>query len=117
MRFETISDDAVNQPGMAIDNVCVPALDFCDDAESGAGEWMAQGFVRHDNTLPQNFGVQVILPDEAGNVEVLPFPLDEHNQGELSFTINQPYPAVLVVSGLTRHTTQVAEYSFEVVVE
>jgi immune inhibitor A len=117
VRFETIGDDAVNQPGLAFDNVCVPALDFCDDVESGAGEWVAQGFVRHDNTLPQRFGVQVILPDEAGQVEVLPFPLDERNQGELSFTIEGPYPAVLVISGLTRYTTQPAEYSFEVAVE
>ncbi|MEJ2150862.1 MAG: immune inhibitor A [Chloroflexota bacterium] len=117
VRFETISDDAVNQPGMAIDNVCVPALDFCDDAEAGAGEWESQGFVRHNNVLPQNFGVQVILPNGVGNFEVLPFPLDAHNQGEFSFTIDQGEPAVLVVSGLTRYTTQPAEYSFEVMTE
>jgi hypothetical protein len=48
---------------------------------------------------------------------VLPFPLDAHNQGEFSFTIDQGEPAVLVVSGLTRHTTQPAQYSFEVMTE
>jgi len=78
---------------------------------------MSQGFVRHNNVLPQNFGVQVILPNGVGNFEVLPFPLDAHNQGEFSFTIDQSDPAVLVVSGLTRYTTQPAEYSFEVTTE
>ena len=34
IRFELVSDDAVNQPGMAVDNLCVAAIDWCDDAET-----------------------------------------------------------------------------------
>lgn len=112
--FEMVTDDAVNQPGMAIDNICIPAIDWCDDAESDDEEWEAQGFVRHNNILPQQFVVQLILPDANGNITVLPMPLDEANQGELSVTISGKYPATLVISGLTRYTTEVATYQIEI---
>jgi hypothetical protein len=114
LRFETITDDAVNQPGMVVDNICITAVNFCDNGESGSGEWQTQGFVRHNNNLPQQFLVQVVLPRDDGSVEVLPFPLDADNSGELNITVGDRQPATLVVSGLTRHTTQTAEYQIEI---
>lgn len=114
LRFETITDDAVNLPGMGVDNICVAEVDFCDNGESGPGEWEAQGFVRHNNTLSQRFLVQVILPGNDGLVTVLPFALDADNHGELIIAVGNRYPATLVVSGLTRYTTQMAEYRIEI---
>lgn len=113
LRFETITDDAVNQPGMAVDNVCVAAVNFCDDVESGPGQWETQGFVRHNNILPQRFLVQVVLPRDDGSVTVLPFSLDADNRGELTIVVGNGQPATLVVSGLTRYTTQTATYQIE----
>ncbi|MBN1426820.1 MAG: immune inhibitor A [Anaerolineae bacterium] len=114
LRFEMITDDAVNQPGMVIDNICIAAIDFCDDVESGAGQWESQGFVRHNNILPQRFLVQLIVPADDGTVAVLPFPLDEANRGQVTIEVSDRAPATLVISGLTRYTTEVAEYQIEI---
>jgi immune inhibitor A len=114
LRFETITDDAVNQPGMAIDNICVSAVNFCDDVEQGPGDWEAQGFVRHNNALPQSYLVQVVVPGDDGSVTVLPFSLDAANQGTITITVGGQKPAMLVISGLTRYTTETADYQIEI---
>lgn len=114
IRFEMLTDDAVNQPGLAVDNICVEAIDWCDDVESGDEGWEAAGFLRHNNVLEQHFSVTVVVPRERGEVEVLEVPLDVANRGELTFEIGDE-PAYLVVSGLTRYTTEVAPYEFSIV--
>ena len=114
IRFETITDDAVNQPGMAVDNICIPEIDWCDNAESGDGDWEAEGWVRHNNALAQRFSVQAVVPDGNGSYTVLPVTLDEQNHGQLTFDNPTSRSAYLAISGLTRATTNPATYRLEV---
>ncbi len=114
IRFEVITDDAVNQPGMAVDNVCVPEIDWCDDAESGESDWEARGFVRHNNVLPQRFIVQILALDAQGGATVTRLELDESNRGEASVTVPEGGRVVLVISGATRYTTEPAVYRLSV---
>jgi len=115
LRFEYVTDDAVNRPGWTIDNVAIPEINFFDDVESGSGDWEAEGFVRIDNVLPQRFLVQVI---EIGSdtVAVTPLSLDEANAGSLTITglDDNVEQAILVVSGLTPITTEPARYTVRV---
>ena len=113
LRFEYISDDATIQPGMAVDNICIRAIDFCDDVESGANGWNARGFVRFDNLLAQRYLIQMALPASDGSITVLPFLLDASNSGEMTIDIGSR-PATLVISGLTRFTTEPAPYHLEI---
>ena len=115
IRFELITDDAVNLPGMAIDNVCIPEIDWCDNAEADDESWSAEGWVRHNNALAQHFSVQAVVPDGGGSYNVLPISLDAQNHGELTFdNPSQDQSAYLVVSGLTRFTTNPAIYRLEI---
>ncbi len=113
LRFEYVTDDAVNRSGWSIDDIRIPEINFADDVENGPGEWQAEGFVRIDNVLPQHFLAQVI---EIGDtVTVRQIPLDATNYGTLTVqglgsTLDR---AVLVVSGLTRVTTQPASYEYK----
>jgi hypothetical protein len=115
VRFELVTDDAVNLPGLAIDNICLRAVEFCDDAEQESG-WEARGFVRQNNVLPQQFLVQVVVRSADGTIQVLPIPLDQTNRGDLTVTLDGVGPATLVVSALTRHTTEPATYRYEITV-
>ena len=63
VRFEYVTDDAVNRAGWLIDDVCVPEMGVCDDFESGPGDWVSEGFVYSDNRVAQRYLVQVILFD------------------------------------------------------
>lgn len=60
VRFEMITDDAINQPGIVIDDVSVPEIGYFSDFEADAGEWQAAGWVWIDNILPQNVWVQAV---------------------------------------------------------
>jgi hypothetical protein len=112
LRFEMITDDALSMPGMALDNVCIKEIGWCDDAEHGAADWIARGFVLSDNVLPQTYLVQVVKVDGEGKVRVIQMALDHANRGEISLTPGAT--AFLIVSGTTRYTTLPALYRVEI---
>ncbi len=114
LRFEMITDDAVNRPGFAVDNICIAAINWCDDAESAESDWEARGFVRHSNLLEQRFIVQIVVPGERGVPQVRRIPLDRNNTGEVTFALNAQQSATLAISGLTRYTTEPATYRFSI---
>ena len=111
LRFEYITDEAVNLNGWAIDDIAIPELDFSDDAEEDR-IWQTQGFQRLDEPLSQRFVVQVIEIGESTSVRALP--LDEANQGEvrLSGFGSALYKAAIVVAAATDGTTQAAPYRY-----
>jgi immune inhibitor A len=113
LRFEYVTDDAVNNPGMAIDDVCLVETGQCDDAET-PGTWQAEGFVRVTAALPQRYSVQVI---EFGSpIRIEQVQLDALNRGQLAlpFAANHLSRTVVVVSGLTPVTTETAPYEIAI---
>ena len=114
LRFEYVTDGAVNNPGWAIDDISISELGFFDDAES-AGGWDLDGFVRSDNQLPQEFIVQVI--EMGDKIQVTELPLDANNSGELRVCCfgDTLEKAVLVVSATTPVTTETAPYTVKVI--
>lgn len=58
LRFEMITDDGVNQPGMAVDDVSIPEIEYAGDFETDDGGWQAAGWILTDNRLPQQMWVQ-----------------------------------------------------------
>ncbi|HEX2909114.1 MAG TPA: hypothetical protein VHO69_19730, partial [Phototrophicaceae bacterium] len=60
VRFEMITDDAISQPGFALDDVTIPEIGYASDFETDGGGWEAQGWLRMDNRLPQPVWVQAV---------------------------------------------------------
>jgi bacillopeptidase F (M6 metalloprotease family) len=58
LRFEYVTDGALNLHGLAIDDITITGV-LNDDAESDNG-WKADGFVRSTNVVAQRFLVQVL---------------------------------------------------------
>jgi immune inhibitor A len=112
VRFEYITDDAVNHAGFLLDDIAIPAIGYFDDAESGDGGWMAAGFARIDNNLPQRYIVQAIELGDRPRVERMM--LDENNHGQLTIAGlgEASDQVVLVISGITPFTTEVAGYQY-----
>jgi len=114
LRFEYVTDDAVNRPGFCLDDVAIPELGYTDNAETDGG-WQANGFLRSNNTVPQRYAVQVMAFGEQ--TTVTPLPLDEWQRGSLTIAGwgGQVRRAILAVSALAPSTTELAPYEFTVV--
>lgn len=112
VRFDYVTDAAVNGAGMVIDDIRVDAIQYFADLEEDDGGWQAEGFVRIQNLLPQTFRVSMIT---FGNeTEVTYLELDEDNNIHRDISIGEDVRSVvLVISGSTPFTRQRAYYELD----
>jgi immune inhibitor A len=103
LRFEMITDDGVNQPGMAIDDVTIPELNYASDFESDDGGWEAAGWLLTDNRLPQEMWVQVA---ELGGAETMVTRWRAQGNGDWTLELTPgTQQAVVVLSAFAPVTT------------
>jgi hypothetical protein len=113
LRFEYVTDDAVNRPGFVLDDIGIPELGYLSDFEADEGGWESAGFVRHANVLPQRWLVQMILFGPETTVRRLE--LEQDQSGLSSLPLSKGYDrAVITVSGLAPVTTEWASYSYQI---
>jgi hypothetical protein len=60
LRFEMLTDDALNQVGVALDDLRIDAIGYSSDFENDGDGWQSEGWIHTDNRLPQRCWVQVI---------------------------------------------------------
>jgi immune inhibitor A len=113
LRFEVVTDDAVNHVGLFLDDVSLAEIGYDEDFESGDGGWAAAGFLRTDNNLPQRYLVQLIQREPTG-VSVRRMALDDRVGGSLTLSGlgTQVTEAVLAISALAPATTEIAGYRY-----
>ncbi len=111
IRFEVVTDSAVNGKGFALDDISIPELSYQTDVESGADGWQAEGFVQTNWQLPQQWSVQLIETGPDPTVTTLD--LNNFNQGQWSRSIGKG-GGVLVITPLTPFTTDPATYWLQI---
>jgi len=116
LRFDLLTDSAINGRGFAVDNFAIAELDYADDVETGLLDlftegWEASGFVQTGWQLPQQWSVQWT---HDGVVEVLS--LNELNQGEwvLGEENGRFSDSVLIIMPQTPFVDQDAKYWLQV---
>jgi len=110
IRFEYVTDAAVNGEGFLLDDVSIPEINYSTNFEMNDGGWQAAGFVRVDNVLPQIFRLVLILKGSktiARTITVNPNQTADISLDGLS-------NVVLVVSGVTRFTRMEGNYSINI---
>jgi immune inhibitor A len=113
VRFEYITDAALNGEGLIVDNIRVPETGYAADFESGLDGWDAKGFVRLQNVLPQSYRVLVVRTGSGVSVEELK--LDDRMSGSLTVSPSGDEAVYLIVLGTARYTLQKASYQFAIV--
>ena len=114
LRFQYVTDDAVNGIGLCIRYISIPEVKLeVDDAA-----WQPAGFIRINNRVRQDYIVQVILVGKENRDQsreesrVLQMPLDQANHGELIIKAPQDYARIVVaVMALAPGTVQRASYT------
>jgi hypothetical protein len=110
LRFEYVTDAAVNGEGFMLDDVAIPEINYSSDFEKDKGGWEPSGFVRIQNQLPQTYLLSIIQSSGKTTVERLALNSDQ----TLSFPLDIQNDVILVVSGSARFTRQLANYRFSI---
>ncbi len=110
IRFEYVTDPAVNGEGLLVDDVSIQKLDYFTDFESGDGGWVADGFVKVSKSLPQSFRVSLIKYGEETTIEQ--FKIESGDTLRIPVDGSIYNEAVIVISGTTRFTRTPAGYQF-----
>ncbi len=112
LRFEYITDAAVNGEGLLLDDIRLDAIGYFTDFEQGLDGWEARGFVRVENLLPQTFRLMLIRQGRTTTVESIPLTPDQ--TAEIALDLQAGETATLIVTGTTRFTRSPATYRFQV---
>jgi hypothetical protein len=113
LRFEYITDAAVNGEGLLLDDLSIPAIGYQEGFEAGAQGWDGQGFVRLYNRVPQQYRVVLAVRREEWTIQEIPLDADRRADVPLGLG-DEVSDVVLIVIGTTRHTWQAAPYLFEI---
>jgi hypothetical protein len=114
LRFEYVTDAAVNGEGLLVDDIAIPEISYFEDFEASEGGWEAQGFARVQNVLPQRFRLALISRGNETTVQIIDVP--ESNVFDIPLELGGDVDDVtLVVMGATRFTRQSAAYRFSFV--
>jgi immune inhibitor A len=113
LRFEYITDSNVTGEGFLLDDLAIPEIGYATDFESGDAGWVAEGWARIENILPQKYVLALISIGKQTTVQDIT--LDANVSADIPFTIGGGVDkVVLVVSGVTRYTRVAALYDYSV---
>jgi immune inhibitor A len=112
IRFEYVTDAALNGEGLLVDDVRIDAINYQEDFETGDGGWESAGFVRVENGLPQTYRLALITKGDTTTVTHIQLSPDQ--TAEIPLSLSSGEEAVLVVAGTTRFTRQPAAYEIEI---
>jgi len=113
LKFEYITDTAVNTQGFLLDDLSIPAIGYEEDFESGQGGWMAEGFVRLFNQVPQTFRLTLI--ERGDDITIQEIALDESNQAHINIVFNDRVDEyILVITATSRYSWLPADYQIQI---
>jgi hypothetical protein len=112
VRFEYITDAAVNGEGFLLDDVRIDAIGYQTDFEADDGGWVAEGFARVENVLPQTYRLSLIVKGDTTTVTHIP--LNDDQTAEHQFSLGSGDEAILIVTGTARYTRIPAAYQIEI---
>lgn len=115
VRFEYVTDDAVNHSGWFIDDVRIPAIHYATDFEHGPNGWESEGWLLTDNQLTQRWLLQVLEFEGDVLVNLRRIKVDGAGRAQVELTnLSDSSEVVLAISALAPATTTPARYELEI---
>lgn len=115
LRFEMVTDDAVNEPGFLLDDIAISEIGYEDDGESGEAGWVSEGWLLTDNTVMQRWLVQLLTPGPEGDLVIQRMTVGADGTGQLIMDPPaEDSQALLIISALAPVTTEAAEYEYTI---
>ncbi len=112
LRFEVLTETVTTYKGLAIDNLRIDAIGYQDSFETPDDAWIAEGWIRTDNRLPNNTWLQVVQETGSGldvSRELITGP------GELTVDLLPGVDSALIaISPVVPRTTLDTEFALEI---
>jgi hypothetical protein len=112
VRFEYITDAAINGQGLLLDDISIDAINYQSDLEADDGGWEAKGFARVENVLPQTYRLSLIVKGDTTTVTNIQ--VNDDQTIDIPLSLNAGEEATLIVTGTTRFTIIPAPYQIQV---
>lgn len=110
LRFEHVTDGAINKAGFALDDIEVPEIGYRDGAEGEQG-WDAKGFILSTNTIRERYLVQLI---QFGAKPTVERHVVEDGKLEIDVEAGAARPPVLAVTPLAPRSTESVQFEVRV---
>jgi hypothetical protein len=116
IRFEYITRIGDAAAGMFLTDFHLDAVGFTDDVQHGDNGWLASGFMRITQTVPQNWALNVIT--RTTPPQVIPLTPDSKNSGVFTFIVptvtGGNSGAIIVVDAMAPFVQGTANYTLTV---
>ncbi len=114
VRFEYVTDGGATLTGAALDNLGIVESGLLDNGETPESTWVAEGFVRVQERLPQRWTLAAVTqtPDTLATVTHLT--LDSHNTAQATVTVPVGGSVTLVIGAMAPYTSLPASYKISV---
>lgn len=112
IRYEYVTDAAVNGEGFMLDDISIPEINYSTGFETDDGGWQTAGFARIENLLPQTYRLKLIL--KGGETTVQDITLNPDQTADVELDLGDSQEAILVVSGTTRFTRIINNYTITI---
>jgi immune inhibitor A len=113
VRFEYVTDAAVTGEGFLLDDISVDAINYTSDFEADDGGWVAEGFSRVQNIVPQTFRLTLITKG-SDPVTVQTIELSSDQTAEIPLSLKDSEENILIVTGTNRYTRKNSVYQIEI---
>ncbi len=113
VRFHYVTDDAINGPGMCVQDIRVAG----DPEENGSGNWVAEGFVSVNNRVRQDWIVWVIAEGREPSATRLELDWDaelDRFMGSMPVDVAADERLVVVVAPVAPATMEEGDYRLRV---
>ncbi|MGQ9850115.1 MAG: hypothetical protein ACUVSU_08720 [Aggregatilineaceae bacterium] len=114
VRFEYLTDGGRTLTGAALDNVGIVEREQWDSAEEAAVEWVAEGFLRVQERLPQRWTLAAVTQSPDGPAKVMPLSLDAWNTARATVSVPAGGTVTVVVGAMAPFTATPATYKLSI---
>jgi hypothetical protein len=112
VRFEYVTDDAINGRGLFLNGVSIPAIEYASDFEEGDG-WESEGWIFTDNRLRQEWIVQAMIFEDDTLVDIERLEVDATGRASLPIAdLGDDRTAVIAISGAAPVILETAKYEY-----
>ncbi len=111
LRFEYVTNNGVAGPGFLLDDISIPEIGWVDSVEDGDSDWVAEGFLRTQAMVAQNWALATITPGVTPEVQVISV-----EDGQAAAQLEVPVDGTVILVGAMAPFTQVdAPYSLSLI--